>query len=404
MKVLSHFLLLGACLLSALSYSSTETETLLPSSISSPISMKTPSPLNLHHFDTERFPLALCNDGTVSGFYYAPSTTGSKTWIIQQQGGAWCYDERTCKARPSALVSSKNWSPTLTRKGGIFNSSDTRLRDAHKIYVPYCTSDGYIGNAPTNSFGFQFRGRAVVDALFSTLKEDYGMGTVANTSILYSGCSAGARGALFNADHVAQMFVQGNSNISRYGVLLDSAFWVDLDPVVSGVLPFSEQAKKVFDIARVNTTADPVCLRYYRNGEEWKCIFAQYAVNLVRSSFLLHAYLYDAFQLPYDLHLPAGSWPKSPQQLAFAEYFRNVTSKFAHEDVHAPQQALLPACYAHCGTEDDRWRNVQAQGISLDKAVSSWFWEEGDVPDFIEDLCSGFNCGKGCPSHTENVL
>ena len=58
---------------------------------------------------------------------------------------------------------------------------------ANLVYLRYCTSDAYIGDAASdsNAFGFAFRGRAVVDAVFATLREDMGLGSLPNTSLVY---------------------------------------------------------------------------------------------------------------------------------------------------------------------------------------------------------------------------
>src|SRR3569623_1989952 len=81
--------------------------------------------LTLHLFNETTFPNARCNDGTCSGYYFRPGTS-SHTWIVQQQGGGWCYNERTCKDRlaDSSLVSSKTWKPEISISDGIFNTSD----------------------------------------------------------------------------------------------------------------------------------------------------------------------------------------------------------------------------------------------------------------------------------------
>lgn len=41
---------------------------------------------------------SLCNDGSPAN-YYIRNTNKSKTWIIQLEGGFFCYDKNTCKQR-----------------------------------------------------------------------------------------------------------------------------------------------------------------------------------------------------------------------------------------------------------------------------------------------------------------
>lgn len=44
---------------------------------------------------------------------------------------------------------------------------------------------GSCGGIDPATFGFAFHGRAVLDAVFSTLRDEYGMGSRPNTSIMY---------------------------------------------------------------------------------------------------------------------------------------------------------------------------------------------------------------------------
>eukprot|EP00047_Mylnosiga_fluctuans_P008216 m.257700 g.257700 ORF g.257700 m.257700 type:complete len:383 (-) comp21013_c0_seq1:57-1205(-) len=360
--------------------------------------------LSLHLFNESTHPNARCNDGTMSGYYFHAGSS-TNTWIIQQQGGGWCFDERSCKDRLNTpdLVSSKEWKEQITISDGVFNSSDPRLHMANMVYVQYCTSDAYIGNTSETSFGFQFRGRAVVDAVFSSLIHAHGLGSSPDTTVIYSGCSAGARGALFNTNHVATAFFSQNPNISFYGALLDSAFWIDLAPITPSLISFAEEAKRVYALMNVETTADPACIASFP-GEGWQCIFGQYAVPHIRTPYLLHAYSYDAYQLSGDLGIPFGSKLQTPAQRAYASGFHNATATTARADIQpsSRQRGLLPACYSHCATEDARWWQVRVQSgaglVSLDDAVSSWYRGTGAVPYLYQDSCTGFNCGRGCPA------
>ena len=187
---------------------------------------------------------ALCNDGTMSGYWFRASPTNSSVWIVHQQGGGWCYDSASCKGRSSTQRSSKDWPATMSVEG-LFDSTDARLKTANLAYVGYCSSDGYAGNADASvsSFGFAFRGRAIVAAVFDDLRVRHGLGTAPGTQVLYGGCSAGARGALWNAGSVhAGLLATVGANLSRFGVLLDSAFWVDIAPLVSTV-SFGDEVK-----------------------------------------------------------------------------------------------------------------------------------------------------------------
>lgn len=92
-----------------------------------------------------------------------------------------------------------------------------------------------MGNraASNSTFGWQFRGQKVVEGVLNTLQADRGLGAKEQT-LVFSGCSAGGRGAMVNLDYVMGMLangVTGNSKINLVGVL-DSPLWVDIAPNV----------------------------------------------------------------------------------------------------------------------------------------------------------------------------
>ena len=237
-------------------------------------------------------------------------------------GGDWCYSPETCAARAKAspnLVSSKGWPETKT-VGGIFGSNDTRLSSSNQIYLMYCSSDGYAGNSDNkNAAGFYFRGKEIVRAVIADLAQRHGLGSLNYAEFIFSGCSAGARGALFNAAAVAKQLLP--LNVGRFGVLLDSAYWQDVLPSPAKE-SFAQQAAAVYSLTNASGTIDPACAAVYSGANGWKCLFGQYAVPTLKQPFLLHQYQYDLFQLGYDL---SASPPTTPAQLAYAEMFRNST-------------------------------------------------------------------------------
>lgn len=92
----------------------------------------------------------------------------------------------------------------------------------------------------------------------------------------------------------------------------------------------------------------------------------------------------------------------TPQQLTYCETFRNATRASARTDVVLPNgpgknAILLPACYKHCNTGSSTFATLKTNGVSLEQAVSAWFFGGARVPQFIIEDCRGFNCGTDCP-------
>ena len=126
--------------------------------------------------DLARFPTAVCNDGS-PGAYYITEAKGHQghaatrdVWLIFLQGGGWCWDAASCAARHAnepGLMSSDAYPPARDATG-IF-SPDPALSPfatANKVYVPYCSSDAFVGNIGKDhaSAAWHFRGQDLIAA------------------------------------------------------------------------------------------------------------------------------------------------------------------------------------------------------------------------------------------------
>lgn len=382
-----------------------------------------------------------------------------------------CFNQSSCAARSGNLASSKGWSPTVIIQG-LLNSTDARLGEANLVYSPYCTSDGWIGSATSETVGFPFTfnmlGSHVVDAVISELVQTHGMGSkpgqcvpvcvwmhvlvvlcarvhvcmhvdmavprcavcvmclpldykcgelfrhgclrvnvfvcvaCADTQYLYSGCSAGARGVLFNAPRVSALVRAKVPTLTNFGALLDSALWLDIAPLSPNAVPFAVEAQGVFALANVSSLLNPLCMAQYPT-QGWKCLMGQYALPPLQATsipFLVFAFQYDKFQLDHNWDLPFGQPPSTPQESDNAETFRATSVQHVKDVVvAAPSRArtavLLPACFDHCSTQGTSFQARLTNGFSLQDAVVSWFFG-GSATRFNIETCSGFNCGNGC--------
>jgi len=378
--------------------------------------------LNLKKFDTSTYPLAVCNDGTPSGYYFSPSPNNSNDWLLFLEGGGMCFDKPSCLARSSDMTSSKGWS-AIYNGAGIFNSSTPEIGNMNLIYVAYCSSDAWTGSISSSNvpFGFNFRGRDILDAIVQDLITNQNMGSKPGFNFMFSGCSAGGRGTLFNLDRMYTFLKSSlptSSNLNYYGGLLDSAFWMDILPANSSVIPFGQQIQDLFTLANSTYALDNDCLTNFPPNEHWKCMMGEYAVPYLSSPYLLYAFQYDQFQLTSDFGISFNTVPnKTPSQLAYDEYFRNITRFSAFKDTITPATpgtaALLPACFKHCNTQDPQFATLTTNGVTLEQATVNWFWynrrnnnnnnnnnndnKVSAIPAYIVEDCTGFNCGTTCP-------
>mgnify|MGYP002630570394 CR=1 FL=1 len=64
-------------------------------------------------------PGAVCLDGSPGGFYYAPARQPTlSSWVIELQGGGWCYNPQMCLCRARTDTGgSGSWAPTCHGTG-----------------------------------------------------------------------------------------------------------------------------------------------------------------------------------------------------------------------------------------------------------------------------------------------
>jgi len=354
----------------------------------------------------KEYPLAVCNDGTASGYYYRKSSTGSNVWIVFQEGGGWCWDAYSCSQRSGDHISSSHWNSTVSFPlGSIFSTAiGTGLHGANVVFIKYCSSDGYVGDTPASpaTGNMHFRGRQVVEATFADLHTSQGMGGIAST-VLYVGCSAGGRGVMHNHNRIRSLAMQ------RYGVgefvgLVDSGLYLDLELYsywgTAYHTALREQAKGV--ISHIGADIDPACAEAYP-GETWKCLLGEYVVGvkgLLQGRHVVHAFQYDSYQLYVDMMAWQCVDPdiikkddaRRDYAAAFADKTRRVLERLeGNSDVAVHSSA----CYEHCNYEATFSTSQIVNGVTLSDVVDSFVFHKPG-PTYVIANCTGFACGQQC--------
>ena len=261
-----------------------------------------------------------------------------------------------------------------------------------------------MGDAPASAatFGFAFRGQRIIAATLATLQTpQFGMTTGAD--ILFAGCSAGARGAMFTLDYVAAMAPPG----ATVRGLLDSPLWVDVAPLSSNEVSLQAQTQGAYALINATARIPAACAATYTGTNAWKCLYGQYVLPYVTTPFFLNAAMFDSFQMLYDL---GGEPPSSPGQVAFADAFQNATkaSLWAATLTNNLQNGIFSAtCLTHCLTDTTATlQGVLSNGVSIQSALNHWLstaWTEtpatatkaGQTVDVSQ--CMGYPCVGSCP-------
>jgi Pectinacetylesterase len=290
--------------------------------------------------------------------------------------------------------------------------------------------------------GWQFRGQANVEALLRTIAaeplsvvltsrihfanhtheditETYTTQPLAAGSrLLFAGCSAGARGAMFTADFIAPMLPAGVT----VHAFFDSPMWIDVPPLPGvNVTSLEAETQAVFGLVNASARLDPACVATYPGNNSWKCLYGQYRIPFVKTPYLLSMSQFDAFQLPYN---EGGKPPYIGAAGAYADEFQ-VAMRDVALQLPTSQQAgsavFSSACFKHCVCTIGAFWGVKVNGKSLSHYLGAWYlgtnmeWPRwapqtlppvaapgssllpaGISPQWIE-ACNGFGTGlNGC--------
>ena len=192
--------------------------------------------------DAGRWGSAKCNDGSPFAFKFSPSPTGSKTWVLNTEGGGYC-DGRTapCSNRGRALTSgflgpdrsleapAVSPSPILSRDP----EENPTFANANQVNAHYCSSDLWTGTRTTTQevdgqLQLYFSGRLNARAMLELLRRDYGLDDRdPDVKVVWTGQSAGGQGAQNSADLLARALP--NARAGRRLYIISVAGWMPLD-------------------------------------------------------------------------------------------------------------------------------------------------------------------------------
>ena len=115
--------------------------------------------------------------------------------------------------------------------------------------------------------------------------------------MLFGGCSAGARGAMFSVDYVQAMLPAGAPPVLAF---LDSPLWVDVEPNDPSVMPLENQTAAALPLFNASGALPPDCAAAFPADEQWRCLYGEYRLPYVRTPYVMSASQFDKFQLTYN--------------------------------------------------------------------------------------------------------
>ena len=328
-------------------------------------------------------PHAVCNDGSPAVYYHSDHTWEGKQngrFVIHLAGGFFCYELGECIRRcaidtPELCTTS---SKAKIEMGGILSDStnvNQALSSAYKVYVPYCTSDMFIGDraASEDTSGYHFRGKRVFTAMVNSLRKNSDLASA--TEVILSGTSAGGRGVAFNCHHLQSLLPR-----AQVKCIVDAAI---LYPFRG---PFNDRCADFNTIIR-------------DANEYWHGGVRDFDVDNWWKTFDLPLFIGIQMYDKYGLYYYCGNPTNTAHVQEWGRGMIEIAGKLSAEK---PELGLfVPACADHPMIYLDTWYSrvlVGTQALSYGEAVGNWLSQTPPYP--VWDTCSHRpgGCSMHCPS------
>ena len=310
---------------------------------------------------------AVCNDGTPAVYYFKPGTDASH-WIIFFQGGGWCSNGPSCALRWSSqryLMTSQG-APSVMPVGGIFSISaqvNPDFLNYTQVYIKYCSSDIYSGDAEqqVNGMTFQFRGHKIVEAIIADL-EDPTVIPSPNlkdaTQVLVGGSSAGSYGAASNIDWIASQLTW-----AKVKGVLDSSWVPTLPNYGSG--PREPMPGSVDYYNYYSAVVDQSCAAA-NPSQPQICLSTLQLYPYITTPVFVYAEQRD----PTLSQIKGVTNPNDPAQAAYMNQYaaslrdslKNVTAVFS------------PSAGIHTALTDDNFTAIKVNGYDFQQILGNWYF------------------------------
>lgn len=255
---------------------------------------------------------AVCLDGTPPAYYLRPGKgLGLNRWIIHFNGGAWCFDEKSCLERSRGSLGSTKHLPKAPPVIQGINSPNGQLNpdfyDWNLVWIVYCDGASFTGDRAdpvvVGGENIFFRGKRVLDAVITDL---LGRGVLNAEGIILTGSSAGSMTAMFAVDSLAEQL----PNVPMH-VLSDAGYFIETQSI--GGKNIGAMFKKVYEMQNSSAGLNRECIRTFGEHMGWKCFLPQHTFKFIKHPvFILNA-AYDVWALLYfvgiDCKFPAVAVP-----------------------------------------------------------------------------------------------
>ncbi|CAD6238621.1 unnamed protein product [Miscanthus lutarioriparius] len=335
---------------------------------------------------------AVCMDGTPPAYNLDPgSGAGSKSWIVNLEGGAWCNSAKTCQLTKSSGRGSSDHMDKEIPFTGIMSSSSAVNPDFYnwnRVKIRYCDGGSFAGEAYDKDTGIYFRGQRIWNAVIRHLLS---IGMASADQVLLTGCSSGGLAVILHCDQLRAFFPSGTAVvkcISDGGLYLDA---VD----VSGGRSLRSYFGDIVAMQGIAQNLPPACTARL---DATSCFFPQNIIDGIKTPLFLLNAAYDFIQIVLSLAPdradPSGAWRAcksnrtacSASQMSFLQDFRDqMVASVKGFSSSRGNGLFISSCFAHCQSEQlGTWNTkpggsptIQNKGIA--KSVGDWYFDRAEV-------------------------
>lgn len=353
---------------------------------------------------------AVCLDGSPPGYHLQRGFgSGSHSWIVYLQGGAWCSsnttDTETCSERKMNAYGSSKFMGAVTFDG-IFRNQQPQNPDFYnwnKVYVRYCDGASFSGDAEggeaQDGTKLFFRGSRIWDAVVDELM---GKGMDAAEQALLAGCSAGGLATLLHCDDFRARFPQE----VPVKCLPDGGFFLDIKDL-SGERHMRSVFSGVVQLQNVSGVLPKRCLA---KKDPTECFFPAELIKSISTPTFIVNSEYDSWQIA-NVVAPDGSYT-GDAWTSCRDNIRNCSSEqmdvlhgFRAELIRELKVAegerewglFVDSCFTHCQTQSSDWwhspTSPRLGNQTVAEAVGDWYFGRRRV---VKQVDCEYPCNPTC--------
>jgi len=337
------------------------------------------------------YPNAVCNDGSVAGYYYKPGRDNAE-WVVHLEGGGFCYDETSCTDRAKNspdLTSSKNYPDQINGTGMLstLSTENPFWYDAQHVLIKYCSSDSFSGNNSNSILGWKFMGSHIARSVFDHLIRRRGLHMA--RQLILSGTSAGAEGLFPNIDAIRARI---SRSVRILGVI-DSGWFLDYEPFrqqdCTSLGRCTEQEALKRGVPLWQPILDRDCDAQNPTDSKWECMLGYHVYPFITTPTIVVQYKFDSAALGHN----GMGFPKDPAELAYAlQASRNLTETLERRNV---KRLFLASCYRHGLLPSQNWNKLVVREMTLDRLLKSAVRNLTQSFSYV-DQCDQPNCNPYC--------